>query len=176
MAISPTSNRSLPAEDPNGIPITDLEGRFDAAGNLLELAHLRRMQWSWRGGLSQAVIIERPGGTDDAESYLYGTDDGRVRKLATRVIQGGQVEVTEKVYLGGCERKRVLRGGQVVLERWTSHFEDGRDRIALLHRWNRDDLAVETDDPSRPRFRYQLCTDQGSSMLELDEDAGVLSY
>ena len=87
-----------------------------------------------------------PAATDDAERYVYGADGLRVRKLATRVVHDGQVEVTEKLYLGDAERERVLRGGTVILERWTTHVGDGAQRVALVHRWTRDDLHREVDD------------------------------
>jgi RHS repeat-associated protein len=176
MWVSPTSNRSLPRLDPGGVPLPDPESHFDAAGNLARMAHLRRIDWSWRGTLNRAVVIERPGGTDDGESYTYGADGMRARKVATRVVHGGEVEVTEKVYFGTSERKRVLRGGAVILERWTTHVSDGEGRVALVHRWVTDLLRRETDDPSRPRVVYQLTTHQGSSAVEVDEDGNLVSY
>jgi RHS repeat-associated protein len=176
MWVSPVSIRSLPALDPSGIPVQAPETKFDAAGNLRGLAHLRELTWSWRGTLARAVVIHRAGGTDDDEVYTYGADRMRVRKVATRVVHGGQVETIEKVYLDGCERKRVTRGGTVVLERWTSHFAVGDRRVALLHRWVRDDLGRETDDVAQHRIHFQIGTHQGSSAFEVDADGNVISY
>lgn len=174
--VSLSSNRSLPALDPNGVAVVNSESKFDTAGRMIELDHLRRIDWSWRGTLSRAVVIERTGGTDDDEVYAYDADAQRLRKVATRV-EAGVIEVTENVDFGDCERKRVRRNGVLVLERWTSHFrDDDGERIALLHRWVIDDLARETDTPAQPRFRYQLTTHQGSSALELDGDGEVVSY
>lgn len=176
MWISPASNRSMPALDEGGVAIPAPENRFDAAGNLAVLAHLRRMDWSWRSTLSRAVIIERPGDVDDDEVYTYGADGMRARKVTTRKVNGNGVEVIEKIYFGDCERKRITRNGVLILERWTSHFRSDDERIALLHRWTRDDNARETDDIGPARFRYQLSTHQGSSAIELDENAAVVSY
>ena len=69
MWISPSSNRSLPALDHNGIEITEPESRFDANGNCIAMPHLRVMEWNYRNNLSRAVIIDRSdeGGIDDAE-------------------------------------------------------------------------------------------------------------
>ncbi|HEX6099236.1 MAG TPA: SpvB/TcaC N-terminal domain-containing protein [Thermoanaerobaculia bacterium] len=175
--ISASSNRSIPALDRLGVPVPSPESKFDAAGNLLALEHLRRIEWSWRSTLGRAVVIERPAGdVSDDEVYTYGADGLRVRKVTTRKNGGGVVEVIEKVYLGDCERKRITRGGVLILERWTSHFSVDDERIALLHRWTRDDLARETDDVSKARFRYQLSTHQGSSAIELDTNGDVISY
>ncbi len=176
MWVSPSSNRSLPSLDSGGIPIPDPESRFDAAGHLVSLAHLRRVDWSWRGTLARALVIERAGGTDDDEAYTYGADGMRMRKVTTRVVSDTQAEVTEKVYFGISERKRLLRNGAVILERWTTHVSDGQGRIALVHRWVRDDQRRETDDPGRPRILYQLTTHQNSGAIELDESGDLVSY
>ncbi len=173
---SATSNRSLPRLDANGIAIVDPESQFDAAGNLRQLAHLRQMEWTYQGALGRAVVISRPGGTDDAERYVYGGDGLRVRKTTTRVVQGGKLEVTEKIYLGDAERKRVTLDGQLTFERWTTHVGDGQQRVALVHRWVKHNLVTHTDTTGSSHVRYQLNTHQGSSAFELDETGNVLSY
>jgi RHS repeat-associated protein len=174
--ISATSNRSLPALDANNLPIPAPENNFDGAGNLREMPHLRRIDWSFRGSLGRAVVIERPGGTDDGERYVYGGDGLRVRKISTRVVYGGKIETTEKVYFGDSERKRIRLDGTVIFERWTTHVGDGAQRVALVHRWIKDDHAREVDDVTQPRVHYQLNTHQGSSALELDETGNLISY
>jgi RHS repeat-associated protein len=176
MWISATSNRSLPSVDPNGIAIANPEGRFDPAGHLIQMDHLRSVEWSWRGSLNRAAVIERADGIDDDEAFTYGADNQRVRKVWRHVVNGGDVETIEKVYLGLCERKRILRGDNVILERWTQHVSDGAGRIALTHHWTRDDAARETDDVARPRIYYQLTTHQGSSSIELDSDGNISTY
>lgn len=176
MWISPNSNRSLPALDPNGLAILDPEARFDAAGQLLRLDHLRSIEWSWRGTLNRAAVIERADGDADAESYTYDAESQRVRKVSRRVMHGGNVEVIEKVYLGACERKRIRLGETVIVERWTQHVSDGAGRIALVHHWTRDDAARETNDVARPRVYYQLTTHQGSSAIELDSAGEIVTY
>ncbi|MGN6105584.1 MAG: RHS repeat-associated core domain-containing protein [Kofleriaceae bacterium] len=178
LQISATSNRAVPTVDPNGIPISavDAAARFDAVGNLLRLDHLRQIRWSWRGSLAHAVLIERGDGTNDSEGYAYGADGLRVRKVSERVVHGGQIETIEKVYLGDAERKRILRDGAVIFERWTTHVSDGTGRVALVHRWVQDDLELETSDLTQPRIHYQLSTHQGSSALELDAAGEILSY
>ena len=174
--VSPSSNRSVPAVDPNGVAITDPETRFDALGRIVRLDHLRQLQWSWHGQLTGATVIERADGTNDAETYTYDASRARIRKLSTRLVSAGQVEEVEKLYLGDSERKRVRRNGTVILERWTTHVSDGTTRVALIHRWAKDDLARETSDLTRARVRYQLTTHQGSSAIELDERGELVSY
>lgn len=174
MWVSPTSNRSVPALDDNDLPVNDPESRFDAGGNLVTVSHLRSLTWDWHGNLERAVVIARPGGINDDERYLYDGTGQRIRKRATRLIQGGQTEITEKVYLGVCERKRILRNGQIVLERWSTRVGAGVG--ATIHRWTVDTLARETDDIARVRVHYRLPTKQASSAIELDEAGELISY
>lgn len=177
MWISNTSNRSLPALDPLGNPILNPESRFDPTGNCTFLPHLRSLDWSYRGSLARAVLIDRSGSgqPDDAEYYVYDGSGLRVRKVTEKLV-AGQMEITEQIYLDGCEIKRIHRGPELRLERTTSHLSDGLNRIALVHRWMRDTLARETDDITKPRVRYQLTSHLGSSQLELDEEGSVISY
>ncbi len=181
---SEASNRSLPAEDLNGIPISNPEDLFDANGNCAYLPHLRSMVWNYRNNLARAVIIDRSaeGRVEDAEYYVYGCDGMRIRKVHERLVRAEQpgaqdlVEVTEKIYLDGCEIKRVHWNGDSLLERTTSHISDGSNRIALLHQWTRDQLDTETDDITQKKIHYQFSNHLGTSSLELDENRRVISY
>jgi len=178
MWISSTSNRSMPAVDLAGNPVVSPETRFDACGNLTSLDHLRLMEWNWFGGLGHAVVIQRPGSTDDAERYTYRADHLRGRKTTTRLVQGdlGIVEVTEIAYFDDVERKRITRNGALVLERWTVDVSDGEQRIARIYRWTKDDLGFETGDVTQAHSHYQLSTQIGSCTIELDADANLISY
>jgi RHS repeat-associated protein len=175
--ISQTSNRSVPALDPSGAPAAFPESRFDAAGNLSSLPHLRRIEWTHRNTLARAVIIDRAvtGQPDDAEYYMYDGAGLRVRKVTERLVNGS-LEAVETLYLEGCTIHHVRVGGNLVLRRLTSHVTDGATRLALIDRWDRDDLSRETDDIGVARVRYQLRNHLGSSQLELDEQGAVASY
>lgn len=177
MWLSGTSNRSLPERDLDGNPINNPETRFDAAGQLVEMDHLRRVEWSWRGTLSRTVLIDRSGsgGPNDAEYYTYGADRMRVRKVHHRLADGA-VETTETIYLDGCEVRRTRLGDQPILERWTSHVQDEQGRVALIHRWTSDDLGRETDDLTGARVHYVIGNAQDSPVMELDEVGGLIAY
>lgn len=177
MWVSSTSNRSLPERDLAGDPINNPETRFDAAGQLVEMDYLRRVEWSWRGTLSRGVLIDRSGSErpDDAEYYTYGADRMRVRKVHHRLADG-VLETTETIYLDSCEIRRIRLGDQIILERWTSHVHDEQGRVALIHRWTSDVNHRETDDPTRARVHYILGNAQGSAVMELDEVGGLIAY
>jgi RHS repeat-associated protein len=175
--VSAASNRSLPEHDLAGNLVSDPETRFDAAGQLVEMDHLRHVEWSWRGTLSRAVLIDRSAaeGPDDAEYYVYGADRMRVRKIQQR-LANDSIETTETVYFDGCEVRRIRFGNEPIVERWTSHVHDEHGRVALIHRWTRDDLARETDDLTRARVHYFLGNTQGSAVMDLDELGVLIAY
>jgi RHS repeat-associated protein len=175
--VSDLSNRALPARDPAGTPVANPESRFDATGNCIALAHLRAIEWNRLGKLSRAVLVDRSaaGGLNDAEHYVYGGDGLRVRKVLERDV-AGQLEITEKLYLDGCEIKRIRRGGPPLLERTSSFLADDAAQIAVLHRWSADENARETDDIARPRFHYQVENLLRTAVLELDDVGGVIGY
>jgi RHS repeat-associated protein len=176
--ISGRSNRSLPATDFKDLPITDPESRFDANGNCLSLPHLDGFEWNYRNNLARAVLVDRSGEnrTDDAEYYVYGGDGMRVRKVLERVVNGDGLEITEKIYLDGCEIKRMRSSAGPMLERKTSHITDGSERLALLHQWSEDRLARETHDVTEKRIHYHLANHLGSASLEVNDDGEVISY
>ncbi|MCA1791049.1 MAG: hypothetical protein LC667_14690, partial [Thioalkalivibrio sp.] len=174
---SPTSNRSLPKKDLNGIDVVNPESRFDANGNAIHMPHLRSMDWNHYNRLSRAVIIDRSaaGGPDDAEYYVYGADGLRVRRVSERQV-AGQVEVTETTYFDGCEIRSISRAGNTRLLRTTSHITDGSARLATLHQWSIDQTGLETDNIGDKKLHYLVGNHLGSVSLELDETGDVISY
>lgn len=84
----------------------------------------------------------------------------------------------ERIYLGGFELFR-RHGGPIgantaTLERETLHVMDDKQRIALV-----ETRALDTagnDQAPRRLIRYQFGNHLGSSSLELDEQAHIISY
>ena len=177
---SASSNRSLPLRDLNGTDVSNPESRFDANGNCIYLPHLRNLEWNYRNNIAKAVIIDRAaqGKPNDEEYYVYGGDGMRVRKISQRVVDvaNGTVELTEKIYLDGCEMKRITRGGTEILKCFTSTIGGGTDTLARLYAWEKDTQARETDDVTQKKIHYQLANHLGSSALELDENGDVITY
>ncbi|OQP60443.1 hypothetical protein A3860_33510 [Niastella vici] len=173
--VAGTSNRSIERDDLNGNPVTDSESRFDENGNLVYLSNVNSVHWNYRNQLAKAVIIARDSG-DDAEYYVYSGDGRRVRKVWQK-LNNGVMEITEKIYLDGCEIKRIRHGDTLLLERITSDISDGSGRVALLHRWTTDVRARETDDISVKKIHYQLLSAAtGSSRYELDAQGEIINY
>ena len=156
--ISPVSNRSLPAFDLSGAPIADLQTRFDDAGNITYLPHLEGLSWSYRSGLERAVVIDRSARAlpDDAEYYQYDANGERCRKVFERLVHGDQLEITDTIYLDGCEIKRMRADDAPFLERLTTHVSDGGRRT------NRADPPLATRS-SPPRDRRHKPTSQSAT-------------
>jgi RHS repeat-associated protein len=175
--VSATSNRSVPALDPAGNPVPNPESAFDEVGNCRRLAHLRAIDYSYRNAITRSVVIDRSGSgqPDDAEFYVYDGDGLRVRKVSQRLGSGG-LEITDLIYLDGCEIKRIRSGNTPTLARITSHLSDAENRIAQLHRWSLDTAGRETDDLTAVRVRYELTDHLGSAELALDESGQVIAY
>lgn len=177
---SSTSNRSLPKNDLNGNLISNPEGKFDANGNCIYMPHLHAIEWNYRNNISKAVLIDRSsqGKPDDVEYYVYGGDGIRVRKITQRVVDvaNDTIELTEKIYLDGCEIKRITLGGLEILKRCTSNISDGNNNIVLIHAWEKDTFAREVDDISNKKIHYQLSDHLSSASLELDQAGDVITY
>jgi RHS repeat-associated protein len=177
---SASSNRSLPLLDLNGVEVSSPDSRFDVNGNCIYLPHLRSIEWNYRNNISRAVVIDRSAQDkpNDEEFYVYGGDGLRVRKVTQRVVDvaNDTIELTEKIYLDGCEIKRITRGGTEILKRFTSTISDGDNTFARIHSWERDTHARETDDITQKKIHYQLPNHLGSASLELDEQGDVITY
>ncbi|WP_127131207.1 SpvB/TcaC N-terminal domain-containing protein [Pseudoflavitalea rhizosphaerae] len=173
--VSGTSNRSLPALDLAGNPVLTPETKFDLSGNCLYLPHLQNIVWNYLNQLQKVVVIARPGSVDDAEYYVYGIESARVRKVSERLV-AGQTEITEKLYLDGCEIISIRINNNVILHRTTSHLTSGEERVGLLHQWTADTSGRETNNIAQKRFHYQLCENLSAANMELDESGELISY
>jgi RHS repeat-associated protein len=101
--------------------------------------------------------------------YRYDAGKQRTRKRVKK--QGGLLE--ERFYLGGLEWYRRTRNGALIEELETLHVFDGDQRLLMV------DQILETDRPAlgiRTLYRYTLSNHLGSSTLELDEQAEIISY
>lgn len=162
MYTSQRSNRSLAQRDDGSLPgESEIALGFDAAGNQLELQRGQAMYWNVRNELSRVVLVKRANESDDYE--CYGCDEPGHRLRKTTVSQAsGQTLTVEVRYLPGLEIHREVDG----VERHVVNVDTGRNQVRLLH-WP---SAVDGD-----QLRYSLSDHLGSSTLELDDGAGILT-
>ena len=159
--------------------------RHDAHGNMLGMPQLQVMQWDYQ---DQLQLTQRQKVNDeDADGimrrgertwYVYDASGQRVRKLTERANTGANLGgiKDERIYLGGFEIFRSYQGPAnartLKLERETLHVMDDKQRIALVEmRTLGDEQGV-----AQRLIRYQFGNHLGSSSLELDEQAQIISY
>lgn len=162
MFTSARSNRSLAQRENGSLPDeADIDSGFDACGNQQALQRGQAMIWDSRNQLSQVSLVKRVNLPDDYECYTYDRPGHRLRKV--HVCQANnQTLRTEVRYLPGLEVHRQADGE----ERHVISIDAGRCSVRALH-WPD---GVHTD-----QLRYSLCDHLGSSTLELDNEAGVLT-
>jgi RHS repeat-associated protein len=143
----------------------------DAHGNMTYMPHLggihpnANMHWDHR---DQLCRVDLPGGGGTAY-YTYDASGQRTRK----VIEKSANHIEERFYLGGLEIFRRLHGAEL-LERETLHVMVDTQRVAMIETRTKD---TEGDDQAPQQFmRYQLSDHLGSTSLEVDDKAGIISY
>ncbi|MHC8311704.1 RHS repeat domain-containing protein [Pseudomonas sp. GT1P32] len=162
MFTSTRSNRSLAQRDDGSLPgEPEIESGFDACGNQLELQRGQTMTWDIRNQLSRVTLVKRDDEPDDYEGYAYDRPGHRLRKVHVSQASG-RTGRTEVRYLPGLELHRQADGE----ERHVISIEAGRCSVRALH-WP---SGVHAD-----QLRYSLRDHLGSSTLELDHEAGVLT-
>lgn len=166
------SNRLTSTKVGNGVAETHLH---DTHGNILRMPHLGgggvgpNMQWDYKDHLRQ---IDKGGG--GTAFYIYDASGQRVRKIWEKSPD----LIEERIYFGGFEIFR-RHGGPIgantaTLERETLHVTDDKQRIALVETRTLDTAA--NDPAPRQLIRYQFGNHLGSTSLELDEQAQIISY
>jgi RHS repeat-associated protein len=175
------SNRLSSTQVGNRIASAREQYTHDAHGNMLRMPHLQVMQWDFRDQLQMTqrqkvndADADRAPRQGERTWYVYDSAGQRVRKVRERAP--GLTE--ERIFLGGFElyrRRRILAGvGTSMLERETLHVMDDTGRLALVETRTLD--VVGEDKAPRRLIRYQFGTHLGSTSLELDDHARIISY
>jgi RHS repeat-associated protein len=106
---------------------------------------------------------------NDYAVYAYDHAGQRARK----VVKKGQ-NVEERRYVAGWEVWRKTVSGTLDEERTTLHVMDGERRIAMVETKTVSGGSVVGSPVAR--VRYQLDNHLGTSILELTESGGIISY
>lgn len=158
------SNRGLPFL--NGVPPTEAQiaAAYDARGNLLMLDQGRFVQWNLRNQLQSISPVQRVGGVNDRELYVYDASGQRVRKIRSLQTSARTV-INEVRYLPGLEL-RVDSAGEVLQ---VISAQTGLNSVNVLH-WEGPPPSGSND-----QYRYILADHLGSANLELAEDGRIIS-
>lgn len=160
-------------------PTLDYRYSYNVHGSMTAMSHLQTMAWDFTEHLQHIARTawsqgegENPCPDPSLQAwYRYDAGKQRTRK---RVQKQGEL-VEERFYLGGIEVFRKYDCSETLtLERETLHVMDDQQRIAIVETKTVVD-GVEVASPDA-MFRYQLNNHLGSSSLELDEEARVISY
>lgn len=137
---------------------------FDASGNQQQLNPGQALEWNTRNQLSSVRLVARAEGRDDIERYYYDSSGQRVRKLQT--THGASIVHQREVrYLPGLEiRTRRNERLEVIT------LQAGRCSVRYLH-WTSGRPAGMAAN----QWRFSLDDHLGSSSLELDEQAWLIS-
>jgi RHS repeat-associated protein len=146
-----------------------------AHGSMTSMPHLAQMHWDYDDRLKRTV---KSNGSNQYAWFAYDGSGERVRKVYEH---SGITE--ERIYLGGFEIYRKRSGAAtpvlnaaIEVERETLHVMDGASRIAMVETLTADVPGNEPINIGESRWRYQLDNHLGSSGLELDFAANVISY
>ncbi len=160
-----TSNKLLGTSAP-GDPAGTYSNTYtyNAHGSMASMPHITALAWNYTEQLESTDL-----GGGGIVYYSYDSGGTRVRKVYEH---SGVTE--ERIYLGGYEIYRRRVGTTLSLERQTLHVSDDTKRILLF-----ETKTVDVDNSAglpQVRVRWQLDNHLGSSGIELDNSAQVISY
>ncbi|WP_232445100.1 RHS repeat domain-containing protein [Burkholderia ubonensis] len=174
MVVARTSNRAVPQT--GDLTPGAVDGYFDACGNLKELGLGQPLTWDSRNQLRRTTQIVRNGSGDDDEVYWYDGAGQRTTKLSS-ARTSGTTRRQRVHYLPGLELRQTeqTRSGET-LPTPVEHLQvltlgaAGRQSVRVLHWELGQPEAIEND-----QLRYSLDDQIGSSLIELDAQADLLS-
>jgi RHS repeat-associated protein len=179
------SSTSLPGDNPLGSYSSQYgyldEEDQDVHGCITSMPHLTLMQWDFKDQLQATSKQSVTSGIPETTWYVYDASGQRIRKVTDNSADPSDDPKikNERIYLGGFEiyREYETDGGKK-LERETLHVMDDKQRIALVETKTVDNSTITTDHAplNIPLIRYQLNNHLGSSSLELDPNAIVISH
>ena len=160
------SNSCLPVRDGVEPGEEDFCNSFDANGNLLMLQPGQTLRWDVRNQLCEVRPVERDGAESDSEQYVYGANGMRICKVRSLQTNAQTVKIKTS-YLPGLEIRTHSGTGEVlhVIEVTT-----GRGSVRVLH-WE----AGKPNEITNNQQRYSLTDHLGSSTLELDQYANIIT-
>jgi RHS repeat-associated protein len=147
---------------------------YDAHGNMTQMPHLSPITWDEQDRIA-STARNVVGGTAPATYYCYDSAAQRVRKTTDSLPPAGQAAAhqKERVYLGAVEIYREYGADPAtpVLIRETLHVDAASDVVCL------DETRTRGTDPGAAELtRYQHTNHLGSAVLELDDQAQIISY
>jgi RHS repeat-associated protein len=161
--IDPTSNRGVRWKP--GDPAPDFAKLFDRHGNLQTLQAGRPLSWNSRDQLISATLVKRDSGLNDEERFRYSQGDRVYKRHETHTTT--TTHFHQVIYLPGLEIRTRENGEELHV----ITLPGGRGSVRCLHWVSRKPSGIEED-----QLRYSLDDHLGSSLMELDQNASLISH
>jgi insecticidal toxin complex protein TccC len=172
------SNRALAQDLNGGITQSNINSFFDSCGNVTQMQPGTPLIWNVRNQLQSIALLDRGGAANanDREIYQY-RGSVRVRKQTRRQtnVAANIWRVDDVIYLPGLELRTTStdsNGAVTVNEalQVMTVAAAGRAGIRVLHWDNGKPEEIAND-----QLRYSFDDHIGSSLLELDNGANILT-
>lgn len=174
LTLSTDSNRLQKSSVSN----QDTDYTYDPNGNQKKLEGLAAIIWNYRDNLQSVTLIQRPKNSDQ-EYYVYNSSGQRVRKVTERYANDGKtLHLNETIYLGSFQIHRQTTSTQGAEPHTTSQWHVVRlmDDQSHVATWRYLDKGKLLEGVKQTQIRYQLENHLGSSVLELDHEAKLITY
>ena len=133
------------------------------------------MEWNFKEELVRSIRqrVDPGNGTAETTYYQYDGQGQRIRKITENQAAPGNTPTKkeERIYIAGYELYKQHSGNDAGLERVSLSLMDKGHRFVMVETRNNIDDGTE-----KQLVRYQLHNHLGSSALELDLNAEVISY
>lgn len=160
MLVDSTSNHALHWKE--GDPPPDFGAFFDAHGNQRKLQHGADLLWNVQDQLHQVTLLKHDNGlADDREVYFYSQGERVCKRHETH--SPGALHYLQVRYLPGLEIRTRDNGEEL-------HVITLPGSVRCLH-WRKKPPA----DVDNNQLRYSLDDHLGSSLIELDQHARLIS-
>ena len=142
-------------------------------GFLTEMPHLEKIAWNFK---EEVVLTSRQHCTGDnipvTTYYQYDGQGERIRKITENFsANNNPTKKEERIYILGYEIYKKYTGSNSGLERASLSLMDKKHRFVIIETRNNID-----DGTDKRVVRFQLHNHLGSSSLELNSIANVISY
>ena len=169
-------NNRLTGTGPANAPSLPQQLRYDEQGNITSTPGVPQMRWDYVDRLhATAKHAASDEGLTPRETtyYVYDAAGQRTRKVTQRAeTAAATTKKSERIYIGAFEiYRKYNQSGAATLERETLHILDDNRWLALA-----ETRTLGTDPGLGELVRYQLANDLDSTVLELDQNAQMISY
>jgi RHS repeat-associated protein len=147
-------------------------------GFMTAMPHLEDMGWNFKDDMIRTIRQRRTdGGTPETTYYQYDGQGQRIRKITENQADAGNVpsKKDERIYIACYELYKQHSGSDAGLERTSLSLMDQSHRFVMIETETKPATPVGRTSPDQT-VRYQLHNHLGSTAMELDDTARVISY